>query len=42
MPMERSKHLQVVLDRPFGFVAVHRETRLPIVAGWVADPTQPA
>ncbi|MFE9447016.1 serpin family protein [Streptomyces sp. NPDC006739] len=26
-------------DRPFGFLAVHRESRLVLVAGWVTDPS---
>jgi serine protease inhibitor len=26
-------------DRPFGFLAVHRESRLILTAGWVTDPT---
>ncbi|EPH43067.1 serpin family protein [Streptomyces aurantiacus] len=25
-------------DRPFGFLAVHRRTRLVLAAGWVTDP----
>lgn len=29
--------LFVELDRPFAFVAVHRPTGIPVVAGWVAD-----
>ncbi|MFI6681144.1 serpin family protein [Kribbella sp. NPDC050470] len=28
--------LFVQLDRPFGFIAVHRPTGIPVVAGWVA------
>ncbi|MFE0106397.1 serpin family protein [Streptomyces sp. NPDC059009] len=28
----------VLVDRPFGFLAVHRETRLVLAAGWVTDP----
>jgi serine protease inhibitor len=28
---------EVVFDRPFGFVAVHRATGLALVAGWVAS-----
>ncbi len=36
------KGLRLDLDRPFAFVAIHRETRLPIVAGWVAEPTDRA
>ncbi|KUO21798.1 serpin family protein [Streptomyces dysideae] len=30
--------VQAVFDRPFGFLAVHRETRLVLAAGWVTDP----
>ncbi|GAB2654278.1 serpin family protein [Kribbella swartbergensis] len=41
MPTRQAKRLEVTLDRPFGFVAVLRESRLPIVAGWVATPTEP-
>jgi serine protease inhibitor len=41
MPTQQAKRLDVTLDRPFGFVAVLRESRLPIVAGWVATPTEP-
>lgn len=26
-------------DRPFAFLAVHRESRLTLTAGWVTDPT---
>ncbi|MGW5637446.1 serpin family protein [Streptomyces sp. NPDC003832] len=33
-----SVRARVRLDRPFGFLAVHRETRLALVAGWVTDP----
>lgn len=29
---------KVTFDRPFGFVATHRPTRLAVVAGWVAQP----
>ncbi|MEU2424422.1 serpin family protein [Streptomyces sp. NPDC007851] len=31
--------VRAVFDRPFGFLAVHRETRLALAAGWVTDPT---
>ncbi|MFF4487237.1 serpin family protein [Streptomyces sp. NPDC001544] len=31
--------LRAVLDRPFAFLAVDRETRLVLVAGWVTEPT---
>jgi serine protease inhibitor len=41
MPTQQARRLDVTLDRPFGFVAVLRESRLPIVAGWVATPTEP-
>ncbi|TCO47061.1 serine protease inhibitor [Kribbella antiqua] len=41
MPTQQAKRLEVSLDRPFAFVAVLRESRLPIVAGWVATPTEP-
>ncbi|GAA1615030.1 hypothetical protein GCM10009789_81390 [Kribbella sancticallisti] len=41
MPMNRALRLDVSLDRPFGFVAVHRESRLPVVAGWIDRPTEP-
>jgi hypothetical protein len=30
--------VRAVFDRPFGFLAVHRETRLVLAAGWVTDP----
>src|SRR5262249_13959789 len=30
--------IYVTLDRPFGFVAVHRPTGLALVAGWLAEP----
>ncbi len=31
---------ELVLDRPFLFVAYERTTRAPLVAGWIGDPTQ--
>ncbi|MEU6583770.1 hypothetical protein [Nocardia sp. NPDC046763] len=31
-------HTTVTFDRPFGFPAVHRPTRLAMVAGWVVHP----
>ncbi|WP_418896240.1 serpin family protein [Streptomyces cupreus] len=37
LPYETTK-AYVRIDRPFGFLAVHRETRLVLVAGWVTDP----
>jgi hypothetical protein len=35
VPTMSAKALLVTLDRPFGFVAVHRPTDIPVVAGWV-------
>jgi serine protease inhibitor len=37
----RVKSVQVMFDRPFGFIAVHRPSRLAVVAGWVTQ-TRPA
>ncbi|WP_432889201.1 serpin family protein [Kribbella sp. CA-245084] len=37
----KQRRLELALDRPFAFTAVLRESRLPIVAGWVETPTQP-
>lgn len=34
-PAMSAKALLVTLERPFGFVAVHRPTDIPVVAGWV-------
>jgi hypothetical protein len=34
-PRPGAKALYVDLDRPFGFIAVHRPTGTPVVAGWV-------
>lgn len=42
MPTRQERRLDVDLNRPFAFVALHRATRLPIVAGWIAHPTEPA
>jgi hypothetical protein len=33
--MPGGKALEVSLDQPFGFIAVHRPTGIPVVAGWV-------
>lgn len=40
MPRARylSTEVLVDFDRPFGFLAVHRPTRLVLAAGWVGDP----
>ncbi|MFI9051423.1 serpin family protein [Streptomyces sp. NPDC053427] len=37
-PQERSRLVSADFDRPFGFLAVHRESGLVLVAGWVTDP----
>ncbi|NEA31068.1 serpin family protein [Streptomyces sp. SID13031] len=42
MVVPKTRRLEVSLDRPFAFVAVHRASRLPVVAGWIAEPTEPA
>ncbi|MDN3026514.1 serpin family protein [Streptomyces sp. S.PB5] len=31
--------IDAAFDRPFGFLALHRHTRLVLAAGWVTDPT---
>ena len=41
MMSTKQRRLELALDRPFAFTAVLRESRLPIVAGWVETPTQP-
>ena len=33
--------VDVTFDRPFGFLAVHRPSRLAVVAGWVSSPFRP-
>ena len=33
-------YVSVDFDRPFGFLAVHRPSRLAVVAGWVKSPFQ--
>lgn len=38
MPGGSAKRLTASFDRPFGFVAVHRDTGLVLVCGWVTDP----
>ncbi|MDT0614564.1 serpin family protein [Streptomyces lancefieldiae] len=37
-PLWLSTTVRAVLDRPFGFLAVHRHSRLALAAGWVTDP----
>ncbi|MFE9629923.1 serpin family protein [Streptomyces sp. NPDC006463] len=34
----RARRAEVRFDRPFGFLAVHRTSRLVLAAGWVAEP----
>ncbi|MFH8607997.1 serpin family protein [Streptomyces sp. NPDC018029] len=40
MPEERyvTTDVDATFDRPFGFLAVHRTSRLVLAAGWVTDP----
>ncbi|NED99073.1 serpin family protein [Phytoactinopolyspora halotolerans] len=42
MPMRKERGLQVTYDRPFGFLAVHRDSGLVLFAGWVqtAEPAR--
>jgi hypothetical protein len=37
-PTPGAKALLVSLEQPFGFIALHRPTGVPVVAGWVAVP----
>ncbi|MET9689344.1 serpin family protein [Streptomyces sp. NPDC006514] len=34
----RVRHAEVRFDRPFGFLTVHRPSRLVLAAGWVTEP----
>ncbi|MEV6395218.1 serpin family protein [Streptomyces sp. NPDC051907] len=34
-----AQRVQAVLDRPFGFLTVHRASGLVLTAGWIAEPT---
>ncbi|MCX5380722.1 serpin family protein [Streptomyces sp. NBC_00091] len=34
----RVRRAEVCFDRPFGFLAVHRPSRLVLAAGWITDP----
>ncbi|MER7484452.1 serpin family protein [Streptomyces sp. NPDC126497] len=34
----RAREISVCFDRPFGFLALHRTSRLVLDAGWVTDP----
>ena len=38
LPDQTAKLVDVRFDRPFGFLAVHRDTGLVLTAGWVTDP----
>lgn len=38
VPRKESQMVTVTFQRPFGFLAVHRESGLVLVAGWVTDP----
>jgi hypothetical protein len=42
LPEERYEvtYARVDFGRPFGFLAVHRPSRLAVVAGWVKSPFQ--
>lgn len=40
-PLYEVTYARVDFDRPFGFLAVHRPSRLAVVAGWVQSPFQP-
>ncbi|WP_405942878.1 serpin family protein [Streptomyces sp. NBC_00207] len=40
-PRYRARRAEVRFDRPFGFLTVHRTSRLVLAAGWVADPDSP-
>ncbi|WP_335755634.1 serpin family protein [Streptomyces sp. 3211] len=37
-PRYRARRAEVCFDRPFGFLIVHRTSRLVLAAGWVAEP----
>lgn len=37
-PEYETTAVRAAFDRPFGFLAVHRETGLVLAAGWVTDP----
>ncbi|MFG2988028.1 serpin family protein [Streptomyces sp. NPDC048257] len=40
-PRYRARRAEVRFDRPFGFLTVHRTSRLVLAAGWVAEPDTP-
>ncbi|WP_342786964.1 hypothetical protein [Streptomyces tailanensis] len=37
-PQYETLRVHATFGRPFGFLAVHRDTRLVLAAGWVTDP----
>ncbi|MFF1682975.1 serpin family protein [Streptomyces sp. NPDC058256] len=37
-PRHVTTEIDAVFDRPFGFLALHRTSRLVLAAGWVTDP----
>ncbi|WP_425424209.1 proteinase inhibitor I4 serpin [Streptomyces chattanoogensis] len=37
-PRYTVRRIEAVFDRPFGFLTVHRTSRLVMAAGWVAEP----
>ncbi|WP_327357386.1 serpin family protein [Streptomyces sp. NBC_01304] len=37
-PRYTVRRIEAAFDRPFGFLTVHRASRLVLTAGWVADP----
>ncbi|MFD7503565.1 serpin family protein [Streptomyces sp. NPDC059850] len=37
-PQRTAKRITVTYDRPFGFLAVHRDSGLVLTAGWVTEP----
>ena len=42
MPTQRYevRHVAVTFDRPFAYYAVHRDSGLILVAGWVGEPVR--
>ncbi|WP_063831377.1 serpin family protein [Streptomyces sp. NRRL F-2664] len=40
--VHRARRADLRFDRPFGFLAVHRASRLVVAAGWVTDPAPAA
>jgi len=41
LPSATVRQVRVTVDRPFGFAAVHRDSGLVLVAGWVAEALTP-